>query len=209
MSQIRKELVRYIISITMILTIAAYFTDYKPLVDIVNYIIKSSILISAFALPLGAINIVKHNLKDIKDRKGEWYLNIWLIFCIALVSVVGVFYGTNHPIYAWLFENVNLPSGSAMYASAAFFCSSAMYRAFKARNFDASLLLITCTIVMLMNAPIGETIWKPIVPIGTWITDYIQTTGARVFTIGVGLGLIALSVRYIFGREKAFIGERE
>ena len=66
---------------------------------------------------------------------------------------------------------------------------------------EAFLLLFCAVAIMLFNAPIGSIWFPPIGNLGTWLSNYPQTTGNRVIFISWALGLIALSVRYIFGKE--------
>lgn len=202
MSLMKSIIPKYLLSITIIITIFAYFAEYKPLNDFINYVIGSVIIITAFALPLGGVNLIVREWNNIKKRKGEWYLSIWMLVCMAVMSLTGILFGTSQPIYSWLYNNVNMPSGSTIYAITAFFIASAAYKAFRGRNIDAILLLVTAAITMLMNAPIGELIWAPVVPIGKWLSDYAQNTGFRVINIGWAIGLIGLCIRYVFWRER-------
>jgi hypothetical protein len=83
---------------------------------------------------------------------------------------------------------------------------SASFRAFRLKNRESLVVTICCVFVLLMNAPIGEAIWPGFPAIGKWITDVMQTTGVRVFTIGVAIGTLALYIRTLFGKETASLG---
>ena len=60
--------------------------------------------------------------------------------------------------FYWMFDNVYLPLGATMFALLAFFVASASYRAFKIRNFEATLLLISGVLLMIGRVPIGHII---------------------------------------------------
>ena len=55
-----------------------------------------------------------------------------------------------------MFENIYLPLGASMFALLAFFVASASYRAFKIRNFEATLLLISGIFLMIGRVPLGQ-----------------------------------------------------
>ena len=60
--------------------------------------------------------------------------------------------------FFWMFQNIYLPLGATMFALLAFFVASASYRAFKIRNFEATLLLISGIFLMIGRVPIGQLI---------------------------------------------------
>ena len=61
-------------------------------------------------------------------------------------------------LFHWIFNNIFTPLSSTMFALLAFFVASASYRAFRIRNFEATLLLIAGIILMLGRVPVGELI---------------------------------------------------
>ena len=62
---------------------------------------------------------------------------------------------TKGSLMYWMFINLYTPLGAAMFALLAFFVASASYRAFRIRNFEATLLLVAGIILMVGRVPIG------------------------------------------------------
>lgn len=162
--------------------------------------------------------------------------------------------------FNWMFFKIFTPLSATMFALLAFLVASASYRAFRIRNFEATLLLVSGIIIMLGRVPIGSKIsswfvlyilillvtimvntWKKnrILTFGTlgiglllvtiagfymgwpidkpafaylpklqdWVYLVPNIAGARAIMIGIGLGVFATSIRYIFGIERSYIGE--
>ncbi len=65
---------------------------------------------------------------------------------------------TKGSLFYWMFINMITPLGATMFALLAFFVASASYRAFRIRNFEATLLLVAGIILMLGRVPIGAII---------------------------------------------------
>ena len=157
--------------------------------------------------------------------------------------------------FKWLFDSAYSPIDMTMFALLAFFVASASYRAFRIRNFEASLLLLAGVLVMLGAVPIGDLVssWmlaylflfilfaflapliknKKILYLGlgvssvillitvlvfdiseltsksiaAWIITYPTVAGKKAIMIGIALGIVATSLRIIFGRDKSFLGD--
>jgi hypothetical protein len=97
-----------------------------------------------------------------------------------------------------------------MFALLAFFVASASYRAFRARNKEATLLLISGFLVMLGAVPIGEILSIPGVFSVAEVSDFIMNVPVMSvqsgIMIGVALGVISTSLRLILGIERSHLG---
>ena len=106
-----------------------------------------------------------------------------------------------------MFVNVYTPLGATLYPITGFYIFSAAYRAFRARNVDAALMLIAGCFVILSNAPVGEVIWSGIPTIGEWFRFTGQIPGMRTFAMVGAMGMLAYGFRALLGKEKGFYAE--
>lgn len=116
----------------------------------------------------------------------------------------------------WLFDRVKVSMEASMYSLLAFFISSAAFRAFRARSFDAMVMLITAILMMLAQVPFGDMIsmwfskeWLVFPEVRSWILDVPMMAAKRAIFLGIALSIIATSIRIIFGLERSYLGRGE
>jgi hypothetical protein len=115
-------------------------------------------------------------------------------------------WGPSGRVYTWLYDHLFSPCNATMFALLAFFIASAAFRAFRARNVEAALLLGSAILIMLGRVPLGRAIsgWLPW--ISDWIIDIPNNAGRRAIMMGAALGAIATSLRVILGLERSHLG---
>jgi hypothetical protein len=131
-----------------------------------------------------------------------------------LVAVEG-----NQTGFGWLYTSTLVPLQGTMFALLGFYIASAAFRSFRAKSFEAGLLLATAMIVLIGNVPFSNYIWAnglgihefhgirlETTDIVTWIMQTPNTAARRGVGFGVALGVIATSLKIIFGIERAYLG---
>jgi len=169
-----------------------------------------AVVVGAFALGIGAYSLVLRHGRMISKRRPEWPYSIMLLLTMFTFIVTGLVTGSiTSPQYNWIYTAIVMPVSSTLYGMNAFFIASASYRAFKAKSWEALVLLVAAIFLMLKNAPIGGVI-SPVLPqIGGIIWDFAGATGMRALLIGIGIGTLALGLRVIIGQEKTPLGGAE
>ena len=199
--------------------------------------------------------VQENSFKDFSDAKD---------FAIKQNLITPVDWGAhvqkNGSLFQWMFKYIFSPLSATMFALLAFFVASASFRAFRARNFEASLLLLAGIIIMIGRVPAGGLIsswmvmylivlvsglyihylkkknnftiiftlagfilvtiagmitgWpidKPSIfylpLLQEWIYLVPNAAGSTAILMGIGLGIVVTSLRYIFGLEKSYLGE--
>ena len=282
------------------LTLSAWFIDNETIETFANDDATQFFdIIAAFAVFLGALNLLKLQFIKVLKQQSEWQYSAIAIASFFFAFIIGFFirgayfvgedvyfsqqaaeeavvamnssetvrpvdWGahvqTDGSLFQWMFKYIFSPLSATMFALLAFFVASASFRAFRARNLEASLLLIAGIIIMLGRVPVGSLIsswlimyiiafsvgfginaytrnrnmalgwvlgsfslitglgftmgWPIDQPaifylpaLQEWIYLVPNLAGSRAILIGIGLGIVATSLRYIFGLEKSYLGE--
>jgi len=110
---------------------------------------------------------------------------------------------TKGSLFYWMFINIITPLSATMFALLAFFVASASYRAFRIRNFEATLLLVAGIILMLGRVPIGGLIPWWVVSmmlmfgIGAIAAPFIKERLLLLGLIGGGFIIIIISGTFL------------
>jgi len=198
-------------------------------------------ILASIAFILGGGNLLKVHLKKISDRVRGWgYSLIVLVSFLGTLIVglgkVGVPPSPQFPDYPWsgtyreiggafwyLFEYAFQPLTSTMFALLAFYIASAAFRAFRAKNTEAALLLGTAFIILLGRTFAGVALTSWINP-SNWegfryltglrienltvlIMSVFTTAGNRAIMIGIALGIVATSLKVMLGIDRSYLGK--
>jgi len=166
-------------------------------------------VVSGFAMGLAAMNLITVNLRRMDPkRNAEWYNPVVLLLGMVAMAGSGLFLpgGQRSASWVFLFKNIFQPLGSAMFALMIFFIASAAQRAFRARNMEALVLLVSGVIVMLGRAPIGELIGMWLPSWADWLVKVPSLAGNRAVMMGAALGMVATAFRALVGIDRAYLG---
>ena len=103
-------------------------------------------IIAAFAIYLGILNLIRINADKVYKKRSDWPFGVVVILGFLLITIPGLFFSGGRsfsdlgtPFY-YLYDHVYYPLSATMFALLAFFVASASYRAFRARNVEATML---------------------------------------------------------------------
>jgi hypothetical protein len=115
----------------------------------------------------------------------------------------------------WLYEYAMKPLTATMFAMLAFYVASAAFRAFRAKNVEATLLLATAFIILLGRTFAGQLLtgwlpdglgWLRIDRISAEIMSVYNTAGTRAIMIGIALGIASTSLKVLLGIDRSYLG---
>ena len=176
-------------------------------------------IIAAFAIYLGVLNLIRVNADKIYKKQTDAPFGVVVIFGFLAITIPGLFFSGGRQAFLdpgtpffYLYIHVYYPLSATMFALLAFFVASASYRAFRARNVEATMLLVAAFVLMLGRVLISDWIsgWLPegymLGDLADWVMDFPQTAGQKAIMIGIALGVVSSALRVILGLERAYMG---
>lgn len=193
-------------------------------------------ILAAIAFILGGANLLRIHLQKVSDRVAGWgysliVLGSFLITLFVGILKIGVEPSPQYPAFAWsgyysevgtpfwyLYEYAFQPLTATMFALLAFYIASAAFRAFRAKNLEAILLLGTAFIILLGRtfAGVALTSWIPedsvfaglrIENLTVYIMSVFNTVGNRAIMIGIALGIVSVSLKVLLGIDRSYMGK--
>ena len=190
-----------------LLFVAEFFIPLEAIHGTVSLLQEWGAVLAASAFILGGVNVIQVNIPKIVRREADWGYKVVLIVAAFTMIVAGAINRDEGGVYSYVYTYVYAPSSATMFALLSFFIASAAFRAFRARNAEATLMLIAAIIVMLGVIPLGEWIHPTFLPmLKDWILDYANNAGRRAILIGAALGAVATGLRVILGLERSHLG---
>jgi len=186
-----------------------------PLLSTIGtYFIDCAVIIAAFALFLGLLNVVRVHLHKIRERTKTWPYSVLLLVALFAVLAVGLVTltpsqadqsqpsGPSHPVLQWIFANVMAPIQATLGALLAFLTLAAAHRLFRVRNPASLVLLVVALLVLVGQASFGL---LPVLPqLRDWILDVPALAGMRGILLGVALGTVLTGIRLLLGVERPY-----
>jgi hypothetical protein len=171
------------------------------------------LILAAAAFVLGLINLVQVNLPRVIERQRDWQYKSVMLISLFLTLAAGFHAGPDRRddgvAFDWLYDFLFVPLNATMFALLAFYIASAAFRAFRARNLEASLLLGAAILVMIAQVPMGEDlplVHEKLPQFKNWIMDVPNVAARRAIFIGAALGAVATGLRVILGIERSHLG---
>jgi len=190
-----------------IIMILQFFVPHHPFGNLGEYLQEWFFIVASAAIFLGAMNLMHVHFRKIRLKLRNWKYSPVTIIGFLAMFVTGLMFGvTEGRPFDYMFQRMVVPMGATMFSLLAFFVASAAFRAFRASNWRATLLLASAFIVMLGRVPIGNMIWSRIPYISEWIMQFPNLAGQRAVMIGAAMGVVATSLRMIFGIERSYLG---
>ena len=185
----KRQIPILIVTLVGSITLFGWFIDQPNIKEFVNDDATQWFdILASFAIILGALNLIKLQVQKVLYQKPGWIYSVVAILGFIFAIMAGFFvkgvddsvaqWGahvtTEGTLFKWMFDYLFTPMSATMFSLLAFFVASASYRAFRIRNFEATLLLVSGIIIMVGRVPIGSVI-------SSWFIMYLLVLSAGIY----------------------------
>ena len=186
---------------------ALFFVPHHTAQEVNSKLLEWTLVVYAFALILGSLSLWNSHAKKVQKRAEGWVFSVVTLTSLLAITGLGIWKGVGEgsPV-GEIYDTVNSPLASSMFALLAFVIASAAFRAFRARSTEATLLLATAIVMMIGRVSIGEWISPKLPGITEWLLDVPNLAAKRAIAIGVGLGAVSTALKIILGIERSYLG---
>ena len=176
--------------------------------SIQSVLIQWAIILAAFALLLGVINLVLVHWKKVSTKQPGNIYSVVLLLSLVLTVIVVSLSGPTGFWSLWIFNTFQVPVEISLLAVLAIVLVYAGARLISRRpKWYTVLFIVTALIVLLGSAPLfllGE--FTPLSALRAWLSQVPAMAGARGLLLGVALGTIATGLRILMGLERPYGG---
>ncbi len=207
----KKQIPLFIVFFVGILMIVQFFIPHPVSVNFYRGFLDWFTAMVLFALIIGIGTLLHRHYEKIRRKHQDWMYSIVTVIGFFGMLLIGVIGGIGEKtLFMDIFNYILTPLQATMFALLAFFIASAAFRAFRARTFEATLLLIAAVIVMLGRVPIGDRLTFGLASgLTDWLFRIPNMAAKRGIQMGIALGMIATSLKIIFGIERSWLGSDE
>lgn len=204
----RRQLPFLLVFVFGIFMVFQYFVPHESSEWVYEFLLDWIYIIGILALALGIWSLVRVSWDKIQNKKPDWQYAIVTLIGLAAMIIFG-FTGARRQSYMFrhFFDYVIIPSQATVFSLLAFFIASAAYRAFRARNVLATLLLAAALIMMLRFMPGLGLFGEGLSDTATWLLNVPNLAAKRAIIIGIGLGMVATALKVILGIERGYMGK--
>lgn len=216
----RRSLPLFVCFVFGVAMIVQAYVPTKMSQDLLEGLSNWVIIISSFAVGLGVVSLCRLHWGKMRRLQPGWGFSVVTYVGLIGTLVIGVLDGgdLSKARFGWIYWHLLFPLQATMFSILAFYVASAAFRAFRARSFEATLLLLAASVVILGRLPVMEKLWDgaglttkwiPLKDFVGWIMKQPNLAAQRAITFGLTLGVIATSLKIIFGIERAYLGSKE
>lgn len=176
------------------------FVEIAPLRAAAVMIYEWGLLLSAFALLLGMLNVAWVHIRHVVAGNPGWLHSLLLILAMAVVLATGLFSttGVRSPLVELLFDAIIAPGEATLFALLAFFMAAAAYRYLRIGRPGGAWLLAGVLLVFAAQMPIANAaLPAAIINFVNWVVEVPAMSALRGALLGSSFALAIVAIRFL------------
>jgi hypothetical protein len=171
-----------------------------PLTALATELYGWALVLAAFALLLGVVNVGWVHLRRIVTGEPGWWQSLALLAVLLVVLITGLISpeGVRSPLVAWVFNSLIAPGQAALFALLAFFMAGAAYRYLRIGRPGAAWMLAGVTLVLIVQMPATHSLMPPdLAALVDWVMDVPGMAALRGVLLGSSFALLVMAFRFL------------
>lgn len=196
-----------------LIVLGGYFVQLDLLVTASRTLVEWAVLLSAFAVLLGIMNLLfVHSRKIFKKEKGAFY-SILLAISLVITFLLGVFspsFSSITNLFEFTFRAIQFPVEASLMALLPVTLTYGCIRLLRDRASVFSIVLLVTTLLILLgmvSLPLIGSIPLVSDTVRPFVTRVLAGSGARGILIGVALGALVTGLRVLLGFDRPYEGK--
>jgi hypothetical protein len=198
-----------------IVTTLSFVFDNDVLRNVRGVFVEWTVIIVAFAMLLGILNVLRVHAQRIQHGQGTVY-SVILVISFLVVFIPGIlspervpgglrdWVGPNGTIVDFAYRYVQRPLQATLFSLMAFFVFTAAWRAFRIRSTGSLIMFIAALVVLLGSMRLTLGGWKLLTEARDWVMRVPVMAGARGVLLGIALGTVVTGVRFLLGVDRPY-----
>ena len=178
--------------------------------------VEWTVIIVAFAMLLGVLNVLRVHGQRIQKGQGVVY-SLILVCSFLVVFIPGIMssatvgedlrelVGPSGSVVDFAYRYVQRPLQATLFSLMAFFVATAAWRAFRIRSAASFVMFIAAVLVLLGSIKLSVASgWRLFTEIKNWVLSVPVMAGARGILLGITLGTIVTGLRLLLGVDRPY-----
>lgn len=184
-----------------------YFIDHETIDAMSLVLMQWAVLIAAWALILGIINILYVHFIKVRDMEPGWPYSILLMIALFVTIFFG-FISVDNEIMVMLFNYIHLPIETSLMALLAISLAVAGFRLVSQKRDWTSMVFAGTAFFVLLGTlqwpVISEEMYINFTRLRDWLVQVLASGGARGILLGVALGAIVTGLRVLLAVDRPY-----
>lgn len=159
-----------------------------------------ALLLAAFALVLGVLNVAWLHFHHVLIGRAGWQHSLALVLVLLFILLAGLISpeGVRSPLVEWLFDSIIVPGQATLFVLLVFFMAAAAYRFLRIGPTGGAWMLAGALLVIAAQMPLANALLPaPLTDMAAWLLQVPGMAAMRGALLGSGFALVMIAARFL------------